>query len=279
MPFVRRFWPLALLAVAFVGAVYGEWSSARTPRIYQHSGSQPENNGDTNSKDQANVALIAWARDNHDAIEALSAIGSFVFAIVLGGSTLMLWDATRKSAKAGRDSADIARRALTELEQPFIVFSVKNTGLSVDNLGIVSPIGMLISKFENIGRTAAILVEHCDNVLVVERRKGFPDPIDPASPSFGLAHHTTFPVGFAVGTKGNYEVQENMIRKPMEDPLWYSLADNSGKRDHLFVYGFLRYADIFEGHYIMGYCAVYEVTGNRFVLQGGPKHNYFRKEN
>ncbi len=274
----RRFWPLLFVAAALCGAIWGAWSSARAPRIDQHTAANYENNRNPNPKDKGSITLIAWASANHDAIEAISALGSFVFAGVLGISTLMLWRATRKAAKAGRDSADIARRALTELEQPFLVFSVKNTGLFVDIRGVVSPNEFLVSHFENIGRTPAVLIEHCDNVLVVERKQCWPTPIDPNAPVVGLAHHTTFPVGMAVGAQLNYTVKENMIRKPLEDPHWSGFAKSSGNRDHLFVYGFIRYRDIFGSRYIMGYCSIFDVIRNRFVPMGDTKYNYFRKE-
>ncbi len=182
------------------------------------------------------------------------------------------------AAKAAERSAITAERALTELERPFIVFAIKDAGLHVSAQGAVTPKGMLVSQFENIGRTPAILVEHCDNVLVVPRRNGFPNPISPENPQIGMAHHTTFPVGFAVGPKLNYRVRENMIRKPMEDPLWDNFANNNGARDHLYIHGFIRYADIFGARYLMGYCAIFDPISNRFVLMGGAQHNYFRQE-
>jgi len=183
-----------------------------------------------------------------------------------------------RSVKAAENSARIAERALIELEQPLISFSVKHTGLRIDGKGEIVPIGPLVSFFENIGRTPAVLIEHCDQVLVVSRKDELPQAIDPAAPTIGQMHHTIFPVGVIVGPRLNYTVKENMARKPLADHLWYGFSEHSNARDHLFIHGFMRYGDIFGGTYLMGYCAIFDLIGNRFVRMGGAQHNYIHKE-
>jgi hypothetical protein len=136
----------------------------------------------------------------------------------------------------------------------------------------------LVSWFENIGRTPAILIEHMDGVVIVAPRH-FPVPINPDDPpAFGAARHSKFPTGVAIGPQLHYEVRENMLPKPMEEDAWYEAAENNGRRHGIFIHGFMKYADIFGGKYVMGYCAFFDLVGNRFVLLGGPEHNYFRKE-
>jgi hypothetical protein len=47
---------------------------------------------------------------------------------------------------------------------------------------------------------------------------------------------------------------------------------------HAFFRGFLRYTDIFDTRYILGFCFVFDKKGSRWVLMGGKDHNYCRKE-
>ncbi len=282
---LRRYLPDVLwglgTAIALSVVVWFVVSSQGFRDCEQHQGQYPTAQ---NTYDKSAAILVSdpsvvsiwlscsggFANENGAAITALATI-----ALVL--STILLWRVTKVSAQAGRDSVDIARRALTELERPFLAFKVSQTGVEVDSLGVVAPKGNLISFFENIGRTPAILIEHCDHVLVVPRGE-FPQPIDPDNPQLGETRRTVFPIGVAIGPQLHYSLEENMIPKPMTDPLWYGFADNSKTRANLFVYGFLRYGDIFGGHYLMGYCAIFVITANRFIPIGGPEYNYFRKE-
>lgn len=123
---LRRFWPLLLGAVLCL-AVWGEWSSARSQGPANNANANHQQDSSAVNNDFAGVTLVTWARDNHDAIEALSAIGSVIFALVLTISTVGLWivtrggaDSTKNAAKAAEKSAHVAERALTELERPWV---------------------------------------------------------------------------------------------------------------------------------------------------------------
>ena len=42
--------------------------------------------------------------------------------------------------------------------------------------------------------------------------------------------------------------------------------------------GYVRYADIFDNVFIVGFCFVFDPKRNRWVLRGNKAHNYWRKE-
>jgi hypothetical protein len=45
-----------------------------------------------------------------------------------------------------------------------------------------------------------------------------------------------------------------------------------------FFGGFLRYTDIFGEHYVFGFCFVFDVKENRWVLMGGKEHNSCKRD-
>ena len=45
-----------------------------------------------------------------------------------------------------------------------------------------------------------------------------------------------------------------------------------------FFRGIVRYADIFGGQYIWGFCFVFDIDANRWVLMGGKEHNYCKRD-
>jgi hypothetical protein len=105
---LRRYRPAILIAVLFVVVAYEEWSS-----ITAHDQKSPDvpqtNQPSTAAQDKPSVFLTleAWADARHDAIEAIAAIVSASFAIILTGSTIGLWIVTRTAAKAAKAAAEV----------------------------------------------------------------------------------------------------------------------------------------------------------------------------
>ncbi len=267
---------VAFLAACFVGACFGEWSSAKHPpkpnEINTSNTQHPSNTINNNSS--AFFALGAWARDNHDAIEAIAALVSAFFAIVLTGSTTGLWIVTRTAA----NSAKAAAEALPILERAYLFFDeVTDIGfefvpvvLSTDMFGdstygpdiCVPKGGGLAFNVVNRGKTPAVITE-------VMGKSGFlpkfgtdlPPPIDILT-----EHGNKAPPHVSVSTTLGLHCFPNFATPLMGD------ARNGEQR--LFVLGYVRYTDIFRKRHRIGFCLQYEPSVPTFGLIGGGEYNY-----
>ncbi len=198
------------------------------------------------------------------------------FTLTLKRSTDNLWDVTRRSA-------DIAERALTELERPFITVEVLQSGLTFTASGTVtSPISDFKYQFVNHGRTPAQLIELVESWPVVDRirhptnsnkfQSVQPPPIDPKTQRgrqlpFGVVVSQNKPFELSANAVAVIDIQHVNVR-----PFFHSLGSD------LYFCGYVRYQDIFDKRYIFGFCAVYDFIGRRFVLMGDSRYNYTRRE-
>lgn len=183
-----------------------------------------------------------------------------LFNGLLFGSTVLLWQANNRSAK-------IAERALTELERPRVYVEIPTTELRWFISGGFSFNGPIRIKCANHGRSPADLLEFVDDYKF-NPASNFPAPIVPAEYTVRI-----LPPGI-VAPQGRFYDFTAELPKRMEMP-------NSGvftPMDHLFALGYLRYGDIFGRRYIVGYCAVFDFVGQRFVLRGDERYNYHREE-
>jgi hypothetical protein len=140
------------------------------------SNNNPDNTKTKNETNQSSInndfsALSAWASSDHDAIEALAAIGGLIFSVILTGSTVFLWIETRRLAagaetqsKDMRDSIEQASRAATAMED------------SATAMRSFAEAAARTANSSEMGTQAAINAEtpilYVESVEVPERREG-----------------------------------------------------------------------------------------------------------
>lgn len=213
---IRRFWPTFLIAGFFLAALIGEISSPpNTPP--SHVDQAHSNHQNTSSSINDNPTFLLklgrWADSNHDAIEALSAIGVFILTLVLASSTIGLWIVTRIAADAAKDGADAAKTAAeaalaaldrpwlhieslrnilnnptSQTERPIAGFKITNHGkapasiLSIKAILFYSPGRRLERDFPIKPLPATMRDFPKADILVAFRYKNSKDPVDPTKP-------------------------------------------------------------------------------------------------
>ena len=218
--------------------------------------------------------VFVWWNHIFDNAEAYVAL----FTLTLTLSTITLWLATKRSA-------NIAERALTELERPFLGVEVLQSGLSFTETGAVtSPVSEFKYQFINYGRTPARLTELVETWPIVNRinesedgtkyryTSVLPDPIDPTRQPgrtlpYGVVVSSDKPYPFSANAMVVIDVQNLAVRP------WFH-----GEGNDLYFCGYVRYIDIFNKRYILGFCAMYDFLSGRFVLMGDDRYNYNREE-
>jgi hypothetical protein len=189
------------------------------------------------------------------------------FTVVLAISTIMLWISTRDAAVAGSHTAEIAERALTELEAPIIGVKIVSPGIEWD-LGKKNFTGGILKyKFVNHGRTAATLYEIFDDVRIVRPGEGLPPHVKPV-------RGPPLPYGVFVPPNGETEPFSFNIFASM---LGVVSTPGALQTTVPFFLGTVRYGDIFGNMYTMGFCFMFDDIGNRFIEAGGPDHSYCYK--
>jgi hypothetical protein len=196
---------------------------------------------------------------------SISTIVIAIFTFVLAVSTIALWWDTRKSSRAAWKAANVAERALVDLERPYIFLDLHERVFEnvVVTLGGQRSINFSSSRTPikygliNRGRTPAFLTDFCQRLVSGE----VPPPIDPNDPD----------VEGVVSLKG-----QDVGSDPYPCKIDFLIAEM--KLDSLYLIGFIRYRDIFQRKHITGFCAKYAVAENRFALIGGDEYNYTKDE-
>jgi hypothetical protein len=219
-------------------------------------------------------SFYRWWRYTFDKPDAYIAL----FTLILALSTITLWLATKRTA-------NIAERALTELERPFLGVEVLQSGLSFTETGTVtSPISDFKYQFVNYGRTPARLTELVETWPVIKRineKEGgsrysytsvLPNPIDPTRQSgrklpFGVVVSSGKPFLLTANAFAVIDIQNLAVRP------WFH-----GTGSDLYFCGYVRYTDIFNKRYIFGFCAIFDYNSRHFVLMGDDRYNYNREE-
>lgn len=169
-------------------------------------------------------------------------------------------------AEAAQKSADIARRALTELERPLLVVEVPEPGITVDASGKIEFAGLPKWEATNYGRSPAILVDRITN-WKVELGGTLPYPVDPT-----IAKASPFPQGILVDHRRPFsEIHNYMIYLTGFHQL---LQPNALLTMRIYFHGFVRYSDLFGGIYVNGFCLMFDHLGIRYVRMGPDTHNY-----
>jgi hypothetical protein len=177
--------------------------------------------------------------------------------------------ATDAVARAAQESAEIARRALTELERPFAFVEVTQSGIGPGPLCRFT-ISLTGEQFRfrvvNHGRTPAFLIDRLTFWPIEAGMTARPYPIDPKTQP-----GNTFPSGCTSSGDSPYEEIVHLFKvcdaqRLLEEADWY--------KNRMFFIGYIRYSDIFCNRCISGFCFVYDTLGECFVRFGGDAYNY-----
>jgi hypothetical protein len=175
----------------------------------------------------------------------------------------------RQSIIAAEKSAGIAERALTELEAPFLAINIIQPGIhwggpqrvTFDDLKFV---------IANYGRTPAQVLELIEAVIQV--------PIGTSVPVLDPSKTHGNPMPYGVVAPPSSQTQEF---KTVTNINFFEGSSGSVFADvtqRAYFRGFVRYKDLFAGHFVLGFCFFFDGRENRWVLMGGDKHNYCRKQ-
>lgn len=197
------------------------------------------------------------------------------FTLVLALVTIWLGFATKANADAARATAEIARRALTELERPFVYAVVTRVSIGISRIHSAGQtvvqlnLGGFELSFFNFGRSPANLTR-LEYEIRTAKRGGIADPIDPKT-----VGGRELPVGTVSAPDHPYSESTELAK--VGDLRARSDAIATGD-ETIWVTGFVRYNDIFGSNYITGFNLAYDFVGEQFVARGDQKYNYARTE-
>jgi hypothetical protein len=199
---------------------------------------------------------------------AVTAIATITIAFF----TIVLVLVTGRQARLTRRVANISERALTRLERPFVVVAIEEGGLAMGIQGqLIFNEGHAKWQAINHGRSVALLFDRVTK-WPVESIDVLPSVIDPVK-----QRGPSFPPGCVAGSSGQFSYKET-ANLMAETDVQTLLADNAWNTHRLFFTGYMRYADLFGGVYVTGFCFVFDFIGNQFVRIGGNERSYTRTE-
>ena len=214
-------------------------------------------------------------------ISAFATIAIAAFTYILYRATSALGEAGDKqiavaqaAANAANRSAEVAERALIQLEAPILFITIEDDAIIVNRLPQMSlAAGVLKYRFANYGRTPTCLTTLTDNIIGIEVGKGFPPPLDAFSKGrqnlgWGVVVH---PNGKSV------ELQINLMPLRMDETgaEWFFFPE----KYRIFLQIRATYSDIFYASYTTGFLFMYDTHSERFILtSAGHDHNYRRRD-
>jgi len=223
------------------------------PESSQKGGANPKPN------DTYDVTLI---------VALLGAGTSIVTLFVIGYQTLIF----RGQHKIMDRQADIAERALIDVDRPFVFGEVSEPGFEIR---WVEPIKAqtfsgrrLELRLFNLGHTPAILTR-LEYDISAAQRGGIAPVIDPQ-----ITGGRELPMGIVI-TGDRVFTEGTLMNSVLTEPQKDAVANF---RASVWIVGFVRYDDLLGGHYITGFTQVYDALGMRFVVRGDRAYNYARKE-
>lgn len=213
------------------------------------------------------------ARDNAIAAAAQAEAMDSLRSTAEAQERVMQEQAKAMSATAGaaRQSAEIASRALTELERPFVYAEVTQPGLaftlSDHQRGSELQRGTLELSLLNFGRTPASLTR-LEYQITTAPHGDIASPIDPRRVGgrelpIGTVSADAYPHTEATNLRLFFFEEEQEIVEG---------------RCSVWLVGFVRYNDIFGNRHVTGFAKVFDGIGGRFVTRGGDAYNYARTE-
>jgi hypothetical protein len=267
-----------IVGVAFAAAL------STVPRYIDSQPTEKRHTESGESEEGQRRKISLWKWSTADPVAAYTLLLALIAA---GQAGLFVWqliymrrsiDDTAKAAGAALRTAQSNEGA----ERARLFFRVTDPGLTVAvSTAQVQPHGKMFCGFRNAGKTPAILIEHLSQIVIMGRREGFPLIVGANTNTVGepYAHRTNFPAGFIVSAGDAYEFSEVTVGMPSRfGDKWYAFAENSGDRSHMFLIGYIIYDDVFGNRYRRGYCAIFDIYGERFILMGDDRYNYEKKE-
>jgi hypothetical protein len=186
-------------------------------------------------------SIGSWAESNHDAIEALSAVGVLALTAVLAFSTMFLWMATNAQGNLTQQSIDLARDEFRSTHRPKI--RVKHFVLNSD-IWHDEPLNVNMTCV-NTGPTDAFLGDIGLTYFVVRKRQLI--PIEPDIPTV-LRGNGVRPVS-----------GKNLVIPDIRGGTVLTEAQNVGIQDGshlLYCVGYVSYFDAAMCTRITGFCRV-----------------------
>jgi len=240
------------------GTIVGTVLTPEPPRTHYYDGG----NGAADAEHkQASQQRSLWIPQDSTGFFAL---WTAAFTAVLALSTSLLWSETAAAAQ-------ISKRALTELEAPFIALEITNPGITRSYGKVGHDFVNLWFCVVNYGRTPAQIIEIVDKLALIEGIGGCPPKVHPQS-----ATRNTMPYGVIAPPSGkSQEFNQNLFSFMMNDLAADPLPL---KTKNLFFYGFVRYSTIFNEVFRMGFCYMFDRYSEKWLLLGNEHYNYCRKE-
>jgi hypothetical protein len=234
----------------------GEYSSAE-------GNQKPADNDNCTVREGIIVAGIERLRETPpDVWTALATIAIATFTLTLWLSTEKMWEVTKRST-------EIAERALTELEAPFVVVKItapgfaKPAGLGVTYMGQV-PINF---SFINYGRTPALMLECFEDLISIPIGSDLPPERNPVK-----QRSAPLPYGIVAGPGGG-ESQEFSYRFTPDGDGTHNFKTNA-----VYFVGVVRYSNIFGESYTQGFCFLYDDRSVEWINAGDENWSYCRKD-
>ena len=175
--------------------------------------------------------------------------------------------ATAEAASAARDAAQVAEKSLNVLEAPVIAIEFREPGI---HWGAARHIEFrdVVFTIVNYGRTPAHLLELMDSVDEI--------PIGQSPPIIDPSKQRGSPMPYGVIAPPQSSSQE--FRRPSNINFFkdgYILGDVVNAA---WFRGLVRYGDIFGNQFVMGFCFVFDINRDRWVLRGNKTHNYCKRD-
>jgi hypothetical protein len=256
-----------------------------------------------------------FAEDNEHAIGALSAVALAIFTFYLWRATRGLRNyaeiqasdmrqlvrlaranalagmraakAARTSANAAMTQANIAERSFFDLERPYLFVDSFNGHLHTQKTALPPGTAAIEGIHTSIGNVVFIdLPEYFNSIYTIKNWGRTPAIIYEQQFYVIFAHALPSKVGCKEPImRGEHIVGPGEVTTKFPLETYHFTADekqnfiNGTERRVMFLFGFIRYKDVFGNKYIRGHAMRYLRRANRFVAQGGDTYNYERKEN
>jgi hypothetical protein len=201
-----------------------------------------------------------------------SAFVTALATIAIAGFTLTLKRSTDKLFVATSESVDVAKRALTDLERPYVFFHgidcnmnfylSPNTGWNQERH---SP--EFFPTLINYGRTPANLVF---GAVFFEVGRFIPPEFEPPSDSDPVDDPSAEWVEIVIGPNSDYKFSSQRLRHIF--PHAYAIGIRDGAMN-LYCHGFVTYRDIFKNVHWTKWCRRYLPRRGEWQPDGGLERN------
>jgi hypothetical protein len=255
------FWGAALLLLFWSLCTYGATLSPSYKTCETKNTNYESQSKNSNFFHRVSVIVVCegvFANENGSAVAAIATI-----ALVI--STIGLWLVTGTAATAAKAAAEV----IPTLERPYIfVVNIELRQLALGPLASLAanPLQFIIPNgqiwFKNYGRTPAIIYGASLNLILESTLPPIPSYAPPSGGELVIGSDKDSPPQ----SFGLNDVTEEM-----------STEFQDGVRTY-FLYGFVRYRDVFHKKHIYGFCAHYSLRERTWGRDGGDIYNYDREE-